>query len=88
MCQEVWRIKILLDPKLLIRVRVPDPSHPGQRRLPTSQPAGHIPGASTRVRSVRIPLRAEPEVVDVEATALVKLEEDIEAGPLFPAPKQ
>eukprot|EP00434_Breviolum_minutum_P001969 symbB.v1.2.001743.t2/scaffold94.1/size335129/7 len=49
-------------------------------QVPNFVPAkGHLSGASTRVRSVRIPLRAEPEVVDVEATALVKLEEDIEA---------
>ena len=32
-----------------------------------------------RPRGARVALRAEPEVVDVEAAALVKLEEDIEA---------
>ena len=46
---------------------------------------GRLSGASTPRSSgnLRIPLRAEPEVVDVEATALVKLEEDIEAGPAW-----
>ena len=56
----VWRIKILLDPKLLIRVRVPDPSHPGQRCLPPNHqdislvlPPACAPCASHSARSRR-----------------------------------